>query len=166
MTGERFYYLPHDKPASAPLPRLPAGWSKLVSKGTGATYFLHTDGASQFEMPSEPAEDVDITELLESNLPKKTGPSAITGVAESIVAPLVEEALAVARRDFPVGAAEEAEDFSTQAQSSSDGENNEPPAPETTTLPSFQLPEGWTMGKADVGLSTDCLLVFINTGAR
>ena len=77
MTGERFYYLPHDKPASAPLPRLPAGWSKLVSKGTGATYFLHTDGASQFEMPSEPAEDVDITELLESNLPKKTGPSAI-----------------------------------------------------------------------------------------
>ena len=70
----------------------------------------------------------------------------------------------MARRDFLVGAAEEAEDLSTQAQSSSDEENNEPPAPETATP--TQLPEGWTMGKADVGLSTDCLLVFINTGAR
>jgi hypothetical protein len=57
VTDEGFFYLPHDKPASAPLPCLPAGWSKAVSKGTGATYFLHTGGASQFEMPSEPAEE-------------------------------------------------------------------------------------------------------------
>ena len=75
VTDEGFFYLPHDKPASAPLPCLPAGWSKAVSKGTGATYFLHTDGASQFDMPSEPAEEAESTELLESKLANRTSPS-------------------------------------------------------------------------------------------
>ena len=77
VTEEGFFYLPHDKPASAPLPCLPAGWSKAVSKGTGATYFLHTDGASQFEMPSEPAEGLNITELVTT--PAQAGPKLPEG---------------------------------------------------------------------------------------
>jgi hypothetical protein len=80
VTGERFYYLPHDKPASAPFPHLPAGWSKLVSKGTGATYFLHTDGASQFEMPSEPAEEADMTyDKSDTSTSTSTDADAATG---------------------------------------------------------------------------------------
>ena len=38
------------------------------------------------------------------------------------------------------------------------------PAAKTSAQAGPKLPEGWTMGKTDDGLSTDCL--FINTGAR
>ena len=34
---------------------LPAGWNSAVDPATGDTYYYHTDGTSQWELPSEPA---------------------------------------------------------------------------------------------------------------
>jgi hypothetical protein len=50
VTGQRFFELPHLLPAAAPLP-LPPGWGTALSGSTGATYFVHADGRSQFELP-------------------------------------------------------------------------------------------------------------------
>ena len=40
MTNEKFFHMPHQQPASVPLPALPVGWSKTLSNGTGATYYV------------------------------------------------------------------------------------------------------------------------------
>ena len=152
VTDEGFFYLPHDKPASAPLPCLPAGWSKAVSKGTGATYFLHTGGASQFEMPSEPAEELDITELSESKLTKRI---ALVGSLDGACAP---DAVAGMVGYYGLAGVEpKLVNFYKSSESA--------PAPEPVTTPAQagpKLPEGWKMGKTNDGMDP----LFINTGAR
>jgi hypothetical protein len=40
VTNEKFFHMPHQQPASMPVPALPAGWSKTLSNSTGATYYV------------------------------------------------------------------------------------------------------------------------------
>ena len=43
VTGQKFFDLPHNRPAADPLP-LPAGWSLTTSRSTGVTYYIDAVG--------------------------------------------------------------------------------------------------------------------------